>query len=209
MRTYLFDLDGTLLDSIDLILTTFHHTSRVHLGLEFSDSHWLEGMGTPLRDQLGRVARSKEELAAMLDTYVTYNLSHHDAKAKPYPGVVEAVRRLDQMGAPLGLVTSKMRAGTERGLRLLGLEEEFRVRICADDVVHGKPHPEPVLMALRALGASPEDALFIGDSLHDIEAGKRAGVTTVAVAWGPFPREALEAGEPDHWLEEPGHVLDL
>ena len=162
-----------------------------------------------MRDQLGRVARSKEELAAMLDTYVAYNLTHHDDKAKPYPGVVEAVRRLHRMGAPLGLVTSKLRRGTRRGLRLLGLEEEFGVRICADDVVNGKPHPEPVLMALQALGASPEDALFVGDSPHDIEAGKRAGVTTVAVAWGPFPRETLEGGEPDHWLEEPADIFDL
>ncbi len=113
------------------------------------------------------------------------------------------------MDAALGLVTSKLRRGTERGLRLLALEEEFRVRICADDVVNGKPHPESVLMALQALGASPEDALFIGDSLHDIEAGKRAGVTTVAVAWGPFPREKLEAAGPDHWIEHPNQVLDL
>ena len=209
MRTYLFDLDGTLLDSIDLILTTFHHTSRVHLGREFPDSHWLAGLGTPLRDQLGRVARSKEELAAMLDTYVAYNLTHHDDKAKPYPGVVEAVRRLHRMGAALGLVTSKLRAGTERGLRLLGLEEEFAVRVCADDVVNGKPHPEPVLMALQAFGASPKETLFIGDSPHDIEAGKRAGVTTVAVAWGPFPRETLGAEEPDYWLEEPADIFDL
>jgi len=209
MRAYLFDLDGTLLDSIDLILTSFHHTSRVHLGREFSDAHWLSSIGTPLRDQLNRVAQSKEELAAMLDTYRTYNLTHHDAMAKPYPGVVEAVRGLHQMGVALGLVTSKLSLGADRGLRLLGLEQEFSVRVCADDVVNGKPHPEPVLMALEALGASPEQTLFIGDSIHDIEAGKRAGVTTVAVTWGPFARETLAAAEPDHWLEEPAGLFDL
>ncbi len=209
MRTYLFDLDGTLLDSIDLILTSFHHTAQVHLGREFSDAYWLSGIGTPLRDQLSRVARSKDELAAMLDTYRTYNLEHHDAMAKPYPGTVEAVRRLHQMGAPLGLVTSKLSKGAERGLRLLGLEEELSVRVCADDVVNGKPHPEPVLVALDALGAPPEQAFFIGDTLHDIESGKRAGVTTVAVTWGPFARETLAEGKPDHWLEEPAQIFDL
>lgn len=209
MQTYLFDLDGTLLDSIDLILTTFHHTSRVHLGREFSDSHWLAGMGTPLRDQLSRVAQSKEELAAMLDTYRAYNLTHHDDMAKPYPGVVEMVQKLHRQAAKLALVTSKLRTGTEYGLRLLGLEEEFSVRICADDVECGKPHPEPVLKALAALDASPDEAVFIGDSRHDIEAGRRAGVTTAAVAWGPFPREKLEAAGPDHWIEHPNQVLDL
>lgn len=209
MPTYLFDLDGTLLDSIDLILTSFHHTSRVHFDKEFSDDQWLAGIGTPLRDQLGGIARSEEELAAMLDTYRAYNLGRHDEMARPYPGIVEAVQRLHQMGAPLGLVTSKLRTGAERGLHLLGLEDEFPVRVCADDVVNGKPDPEPVLMALEALGASAADAFFVGDSPHDIEAGNQAGVSTVAVAWGPFSRETLEAAKPDHWLDEPNDIFDL
>ncbi len=209
MRTYLFDLDGTLLDSIALILTSFHHTSRIHLGRELPDSYWLEGTGTPLRDQLGKVARSKEELAAMLDTYLAYNLSHHDDMAKPYPGVVDVVRTLHARHAKLALVTSKMSTGADRGLRLLGLEEELSVRVCADDVEQGKPHPAPVLMALDALDSSPDKALFIGDSHHDIEAGRRAGVTTVAVTWGPFTREKLAAAKPDHWLEEPQQIFDL
>ncbi|MBW1760788.1 MAG: HAD-IA family hydrolase [Deltaproteobacteria bacterium] len=209
MRTYLFDLDGTLLDSIALILTSFHHTSRLHLERELPDSYWLEGTGTPLREQLRKVARSKEELAAMLDTYLGYNLSHHDELAKPYPGVVDVVRTLHARGAKLALVTSKLSRGAERGLHLLGLEEELSVRVCADDVDHGKPHPAPVLMALDALGSSPDDALFIGDSHHDIEAGRRAGVTTVAVTWGPLPRERLASAKPDHWLEEPRQLFEL
>jgi pyrophosphatase PpaX len=209
MRTYLFDLDGTLLDSMALILTSFHHTSRVHLERELPDSYWLEGTGTPLRDQLAKVARSKEELSAMLDTYVAYNLSRHDEMATSYPGVVEVVRTLHARRAKLALVTSKMSTGAARGLRLLGLEEEFSVRVCADDVERGKPDPEPVLMALDALGSSPEEAFFIGDSHHDIEAGRRAGVTTVAVSWGPFSREKLSAANPDHWLEEPHGIFEL
>jgi len=209
MRTYLFDLDGTLLDSMALILTSFHHTSRIHLERELPDSYWLEGTGTPLRDQLAKVARSKEELSAMLDTYVAYNLSRHDEMATSYPGVVEVVRTLHARRAKLALVTSKMSTGAARGLRLLGLEEEFSVRVCADDVERGKPDPEPVLMALDALGSSPEEAFFIGDSHHDIEAGRRAGVTTVAVSWGPFSREKLSAANPDHWLEEPHGIFEL
>jgi len=209
MRTYLFDLDGTLLDSMALILTSFHYTSRIHLGREFPDSYWLEGTGTPLREQLRKVARSEEELAAMLDTYLAYNLSHHDEMAKPYPGVVDVVQTLHARQAKLALVTSKLSTGAGRGLRLLGLEDELSVRVCADDVEHGKPDPEPVLMALDALDSSPGEALFIGDSHHDIEAGRRAGVTTVAVTWGPFSREKLAAAQPDHWLEEPQQLFAL
>jgi pyrophosphatase PpaX len=209
MKTYLFDLDGTLLDSIDLILTSFHHTSRAHFSREWSDAYWLAGVGTPLRTQLARVARSAEELEALLDTYRAFNLEMHDEMAKPYPGVIEVVRALHAKGAKLGLVTSKLSTGANRGLRLLGLEEEFSVRVCADDVENGKPHPEPVLRALGALDSRPEDALFIGDSDHDILSGNAAGVTTVAVAWGPFARETLEAAKPDAWVHAPESIAEL
>jgi len=209
MKTYLFDLDGTLLDSIELILTSFHHTSRVHLGRELSDEYWLAGVGTPLRTALSKVAGSEEELDAMLKTYRDFNLEHHDKMARAYPGAVELVRRLHGEGARLALVTSKLRTGANRGLRLLELEEELPVRICADDVVNGKPDPEPVLKALAALDARPEDALFIGDSDHDIHAGRAAGVRTVAVTWGPFAREKLEAAGPTHWVGAPEEVLEL
>ncbi|NNE17372.1 MAG: HAD-IA family hydrolase [Myxococcales bacterium] len=209
MKTYLFDLDGTLLDSIELILKSFHHTARVHGRPERSDAHWLAGVGTPLRVQLSQMAGSDEELDALLETYREYNLEHHDAMAKPYPGIIEVVRTLHRNGVKLALVTSKLSRGANRGLRLLGLEEEFPVRVCADDVVQGKPHPEPVLKALSALDASPSDAIFIGDSDHDIQAGRRAGVETAAVSWGPFAREALEAAGPSRWIESPEELLGL
>lgn len=209
MKTYLFDLDGTLLDSIELILKSFHHTARVHGRPERSDAHWLAGIGTPLRVQLSEMASSDEELDALLETYREYNLEHHDAMAKPYPGIIEVVRTLHRKEAKLALVTSKLSRGATRGLRLLGLEAEFLVRVCADDVVQGKPHPEPVLKALSALDALPSDAIFIGDSDHDIQAGRRAGVETAAVSWGPFAREALEAAGPSHWIERPEELLRL
>lgn len=209
MNTYLFDLDGTLLDSIELILASFHHTARVHLGREHSDAFWLAGVGTPLRDQLHKIARSDAELQAMLETYRTFNLERHDEMAKPYPGVVQVVRQLHRDGAKLALVTSKLSTGAIRGLQLLELEDELRVRVCADDVVHGKPHPEPVLKALAALDAQPQDAVFIGDSAHDIESGRAAGVATAAVSWGPFPRQLLEAVGPSHWIERPEQLLEL
>ena len=209
MRTYLFDLDGTLLDSIDLILTSFHHTSRIHLGRQLPDEYWLAGVGTPLRTALRKVAGSDEETDAMLATYRDFNLEHHDAMAKAYPGVTDVVRRLHRDGAKLALVTSKLSIGANRGLRLLELEEEFPVRICADDVVNGKPHPEPVLKALAALEAPASSAVFIGDSEHDMAAGRAAGVDTIAVTWGPFPRATLEAQAPTHWIDTPEQLLGL
>jgi pyrophosphatase PpaX len=145
LTTFLFDLDGTLLNSIDLILRSYRHTMRVHRGTEPPDDVWMQGLGTPLWVQFRHWTDDPGEIEAMVATYRAYNMEHHDELARPYEGVVEAVRQLQAVGRRLGLVTSKMRSGAVRGLRLLGLEDAFDAIVAADDVSHPKPHPEPVL----------------------------------------------------------------
>lgn len=207
--TLLFDLDGTLIDSIDLILRSYRHTMLVHRGEEPPDDIWMEGLGTPLSVQFRRWTDDESEIRAMVETYRTYNLAHHDELVRAYDGVVEQVLRLDAGGKTLGLVTSKMRGGALKGLRLVGIETAFDVVVGSDEVTHPKPHPEPVLLALERLGRAPADAVFIGDSRHDIECGRAAGVKTAAVLWGPFDREHLEDLDPDYWLERPADLSTL
>lgn len=207
--TLLFDLDGTLIDSVDLILRSYRHTMRVHRGEEPPDDIWMEGLGTPLSVQFRRWTDDEVEIRAMVETYRTYNLAHHDELVRAYDGVVEQVLRLDAGGKTLGLVTSKMRGGALKGLRLVGIEAAFDVVVGSDEVTHPKPHPEPVLLALERLGRAPADAVFIGDSRHDIECGRAAGVKTAAVLWGPFDREHLEDLDPDYWLERPADLTTL
>jgi pyrophosphatase PpaX len=206
---YLFDLDGTLIDSIALILSSFHHTRRVHFGDRLPDDHYLETLGMPLREAFRRMAPSPEAVEAMVQTYLEYNLAHHDQMVVAYPGVVDTIRQLLHRGARLGIVTSKMKAHAERGLRVAGLQGAFEVIVAAEDVVRGKPDPEPVLMALERCGRSADETVFVGDSPHDIHAGNRAHVSTAAAAWGPFPRASLERALPAHWAEQPEDVLSL
>ena len=206
---YLFDLDGTLIDSVELILSSFHHTRLVHFGDRLADDYYLETMGTPLRTAFQRMATSPESVDAMVRTYVDYNLSVHDDMVRAYPGVEGMVRTLVDRGARLGIVTSKLKKHAERGLRIAGLDGAFEVIIGADDVTHAKPHPEPVLIALSRCGQAATDSLFVGDSPHDIEAGNRAGVSTAAATWGPFVRASLEKVGPTHWVERPEDVLSL
>ncbi len=207
--TFLFDLDGTLIDSIELILRSYRHTLRTHRGVEPPDELWLKGLGTPIRVQLRQWSVDPSEIEAMAQTYTTYNLTHHDALVRPYDGIVGAVTRLKQRGKQLGLVTSKSRSGAQRGLRVSGIEAAFDVIVGADEVTHPKPHPEPVLLALDRLGTKANDAVFVGDSRHDIECGQAAGVATAAALWGPFDRAHLEDLNPDYWLETPEDVEDL
>jgi pyrophosphatase PpaX len=209
LSTFLFDLDGTLIDSIELILRTYRHTLRTHRGIEPPDELWMEGLGTPISVQFRRWTEDPAEIAAMAKTYHEYNLAHHDALVRPYEGIVSVVERLKEGGKRLGLVTSKMRSGAVRGLAVAGLGDAFETIVGADEVEHPKPHPEPVLKALERLGARPGEAVFIGDSRHDIECGRAAGVRTAAALWGPFDRCHLEDLRPDYWLDTPEDVSAL
>jgi pyrophosphatase PpaX len=209
LTTVLFDLDGTLIDSVRLILDSYHHTLAAH-GLEArNDDYWLAGLGTPLRVQFRPWSHDPLQLEAMIATYREYNLTHHDGMVTAYPGVVETVRAIRGAGYRTGLVTSKNKPGAERGLKLVGLFEEMELIIGADDVVNPKPHPEPIRTALTRLGEPLEGVLYVGDSVHDMECGRAAGVATAAVLWGPFGREHLAPTEPDHWLTRPEDLLVL
>ena len=209
LTTFLFDLDGTLIDSIELIIRSYQHTIRTHRQLETAPEVWMKGLGIPLRVQFKEWSEDPAEIDAMVMTYREYNLSHHDEMVTAYDGVVDAVKRLHQQGKRLGLVTSKFRSGAFRGLKKVGLEDVFHIVVGADEVANPKPHPEPVLTALSRLSARPEEAVFIGDSRHDMECGRAAGVKTAAVLWGPFGRSDLEDLHPDYWLETPSELERL
>jgi pyrophosphatase PpaX len=102
----------------------------------------------------------------------------------------------------MALVTSKAGDIAARSLAHVGLERLMDAVISAESTKRNKPHPEPVLLACERLGVSPADALFVGDSPHDVEAGKAAGVRTVAALWGFFPRIELEAAGADYFLHD-------
>lgn len=209
ISTVLFDLDGTLLDSIRLIIDSYHHTLATHGLPPRSDDEWLAGIGTPLTVQFSQWVEDPERMVELVATYREYNLTHHDSRVSAYPGVVDVVHHLKQRELRLGVVTSKNVAGARRGLRLIGIEETMEVIIGADDVQNPKPHPEPIHLAMDRLGVSAESTIYVGDSLHDMHSGRAAGVRTGAVLWGPFGRAHLEPAEPDFWLERPEQLVDL
>jgi len=206
---FLFDLDGTLIDSIDLIFASYRHTLSRHSEAAPPDDVWLEGLGTPLREQLRPFAPDQGELEAMVATYRDFNLVHHDAMVRPFPGIRAAVELLKARGLGLAVVTSKARSGLHRGLDACGLDDLFSALVAADDVTRHKPDPTPVLEALDLLGVEAGRAVFVGDSPHDMEAGRRAGTRTAAALWGPFPQHQLAKHSPDFWLARPAEIPRL
>lgn len=206
----LFDLDGTLADSVELILHCYRHTMETHLGRALPDERWLATIGTPLSEQLREFGRSDDEAAAMLETYVSFQRTVHDGMVRSYPGVADVLDVYRDGGTPVGVVTSKRREMAVRTLECCGLDSYVQVLVGADDVERGKPDPEPVHAALDALGVEPSrSVLFVGDSPFDVAAGKAAGIRTAGALWGPFEREALEEAGADHLLSSLGEMLTL
>ena len=209
IRAVLYDFDGTLADSTELIMRCYRHTMATHLGESPPDEEWLAGFGTPLETQIARFARDAGEHDAMLATYREHQNVHHDTLLRPFPGAVETVAELKRRGVALAIVTSKHRRATLWGMDICGITEMFEVIVTPEDVENAKPHPEPVHFALDRLGVAASEALFVGDSPHDMVSGREAGTRTAAALWGPFPREMLLAERPDYLIERQEDVLDL
>jgi pyrophosphatase PpaX len=205
----LFDLDGTLVDSLQLILASYRHTIQVHLERTIPDEEWMRTMGMPLRIQLKNFSDSPEQRQAMFETYLKHNQEHHDRLLRPFHGMPEAVAAIHKAGYRLGVVTSKIRDHAWRELRTFGMADFFDGMVSADDVENPKPDPEPVHKALEVLDLARDEALFVGDSLFDLHAGRAAGVNTAAALWGPFERQRLEEGRPDYWLRDIDEMLEL
>ncbi len=204
----LFDLDGTLVDTIPFILAAVRHAFEGY-GRCPTDAEWIAGIGTPLRAQLASFARRPEDVEPLFDRYRAYWLEHHDRETRCFPGALEAVAALSRDGHPIGIVTAKIEQGAYRTLRHTGLLPYVQAVVGADSCANAKPHPEPVLLALTRLGYPPAEAVLVGDSPHDIAAAKAAGAIAVAALWGACGREALAAAGPDHFLADVADIPAL
>lgn len=206
IHTILFDLDGTLIDTNELIIASFIHTFD-HYKLPVTREEILHFIGPSLKDTFDKVDPTISD--EMIQTYRDHNLSHHDSFVEAYPYVVETLKRLKEKNIKLGIVTTKMRTGVNMGLKLVGLDELFDTVITLDDVAHAKPHPEPIIKAMKGLDADASSTLMVGDNFHDIEAGQNAGVQTAGVAWSIKGRETLERLNPTYMLEDIRDLYDI
>jgi pyrophosphatase PpaX len=207
--TVLFDLDGTLIDSIELIMNAARHAFGSRAGPAPTDDEFMAGIGQPLLTQFGPYVQTPAEMEHLIAEYRTYQLANHDRLTTLYDGVAEVVDTLRSQGHRLGIVTSKMDAIARRSLKHVGLEGQIEVLVGCDATNRHKPDPEPVRFALERMGSTPEQAVFIGDSPFDVQAGNGAGVQTIAVTWGAFSRDTLMAAEPSFVLERPHEIPPL
>jgi pyrophosphatase PpaX len=209
VKAALFDFDGTLVDTTDLIYQSMRHATGEVLGCEISREILMANVGQPLPRQMELL--SAEHAEALLDSYRLHNEKNHDALIKEFPGVEEALGRLSAAGIGVAVVTSKRRFSVDMALKIFpGLGEVVDQWVTMEDTTEHKPRPEPLLKGLELLGNVPKgEAAYVGDSPFDVAAARAAGVTSVAVSWGAFSEEALCAAEPDHLLPDLASTVDV
>jgi phosphoglycolate phosphatase len=201
---YLFDVDGTLLDSAADICGAIQEVLGASAPVNVSDEFLRTYIGRHLYDLFRDLFpdSTREHMDAMIADYRIRYLARCHASTKPYPGISEALAALPGRKST---ATTKGTPTTRAVLEMFGLLPYFD-HVQGTDGFPAKPEPNVIVASLEVFGVRPEDCLFIGDSPTDMEAGRRAGVKTCGVLWGYGRREEMARWEPDYWVKRPSEL---
>ena len=206
--TVIFDLDGTLIDTVPLIVASHRHALATVLGRELPEDELREGIGRPLLEQM-RVF-DEERAQELFDVYREFNHRVHDEYVTAFPGMLELCDDLRARGVPVAVATSKMLDAVLLAYGIVpGLEERIDAMVTIENTETHKPGPEPIEHALELLGRPKQGAVYVGDAVSDMLAARAAGVAAVGVTWGAFSYDGLAAVEPDAIATTPAELADI
>lgn len=210
IKGVLFDFDGTLANTIDLIISTFEYTCNTVLGIIPPRQQIISTFGLPLAEAMIKLSGSPDLVEEMRIVYRDYNNAHHDEMIRPISGAKSTLKTLKQRGIKIAVVTSKKYPMLQKGLNCLQMAEYIDAVITLGDTKENKPHPEPMLKACNMLGLEPEECISVGDSPFDLQSGNRAGTKTVAVRYSYFPWQIIiEEGKPDYSINKLEDLISL
>lgn len=205
IKALLFDLDGTLIDTNDLIITSFKYTFEKYLNFIPTESEILNLFGQPLEKALISYIEDDDRRNEFINVYRKYNGEKHDSLAKSFEGVREALQELGKE-FKIAVVTSKRRSMACRGLELFGLDQLVDVLITPEDTENHKPDGEPAQYACSILGVKPEEAIMVGDSHNDILCGKNAGAKTCLVTYTVLNIKEIKELNPEYIVD---NIIEL
>jgi pyrophosphatase PpaX len=201
----IFDVDGTLTRTNDLIFASFNYVARKYCGRHFTPPEIIAFFGPPEEGALVRIV-GEESLGPAMDDLCNFYRDNHSAMAGLHDGIEETLVHLREQGIPLAVFTGKGRRTTLITLETLGIDGYFDLIVSGSDVLRHKPHPEGIRQVLDRFALLPSDVLMVGDSLGDITAARGAGVTPVAALWDSYDRQRVVGASPDYSFER---VMDL
>lgn len=190
----IFDMDGTLTQTNDLIFASFNHVASKYLGRTFTPPEII-GMFGPPETGAVRALFGEERIAKAMDDLIDFYREKHAELARLHPGMDVVLRFLKERGVHLALFTGKGRRTTGITLEAFGLDGMFSPVVTGDDVTNHKPHPEGIRKVLDHYGLRPGQVLMVGDSMADVRASRAAGVPMAAVLWDSYEPEKVLAAE--------------
>lgn len=193
-----FDLDGTLVDTIGLIVDSYQHAFTAVLGAPEDEVLIRSWIGQPLIRAFRE--HSPERADELFATYVEWNHANTERLVRRYAGVDDLLADLAASGVRFAAATSKLRGAAETALRLTGLDAFLsgpQALVTLEDTAEHKPNPAPLLLAVERLGGLPAEAVYVGDAVVDVQAARAAGMAAAAVTWGAGARSDVVACEPD------------
>lgn len=194
----LFDLDGTLLNTVPLILASHRHTFGKIMDFIPSDEEILATIGEPLVTTFSRFG---DKGPVLMEEYINWSVPRTASHSSLFEGVVPMLESLREQGFLTGVVTARRCEGMHVCLDAFNLKPYFDVLVCAEETERHKPDPDPILLAMKRLGtARPDRVLYVGDTVHDLQSAKNAGSHFAAVEWTAMDRAEIDRGNPSFWL---------
>lgn len=205
-KAVLLDIDGTLLDSHDFVFSAVRHTLTTH-GYSYPTKTQLKKVqGKALMD-FYQMLLPEVDIAKLAQTHVEFQKNNFHL-VKPFPKIIKTLISLKEQGFTLAAVSNRMRESLLKSLKHVGILDYFDIVVGADDVNNPKPHKDHVLAALQKLGVEPENAYMVGDTDHDILAGKSAGVKTIGVTYGWLGQD-IKKYKPDYVIDDIEQLLKI
>ncbi|NCB42436.1 MAG: HAD family hydrolase [Clostridia bacterium] len=209
-KAVLFDFDGTIMNTNDIIIQSWQHTFKAIEGKERPIEEITPSFGEPLFVTMEKFFPG-ENTEAMVSTYRDYQRKVYTDQIDMFPGIAEVIKTLKKNGYMVAIVTSRLWESTTQGLYKFDIAHMFDAVVSAEDTTVHKPDPAPCLICLEKLGVKPEEAIFVGDSKFDVLCAKNAGVKSVLVGWSICVTEEQKDGlyKPDYFIEKPEELLNL
>lgn len=212
MKKYvIFDFDGTIINTNDVIFASWNATFEHYLGHTFSREELYSTFGETLEYTIAQRVPG-EDGDEVLNYYKDFQAAHCEKMVTLFDGVKEMLDCLYERGYRMAIATSRLRGSYNQYVEMFGLGKYFDVVLTKEDVANHKPHPESCLVALDRLGAKPEECVMLGDTRFDIGCANNAGVDSILVGWNPLvDLEAVKSQgyEPKYYLEKPEELLDI